>query len=73
MSVTLSLKADVPEADGAHIVFRWKTQVSEIGVSSPLDVTNDGRRFVAIAVGPGRPEPSRPITLVTNWDAELRR
>jgi Tol biopolymer transport system component len=70
MSVTLSLKANVPEANDGRVLFRWNNPVNRIGISSPLDVINDGRRFVAIAVGP---EPSRPITLVTNWDAELKK
>jgi eukaryotic-like serine/threonine-protein kinase len=69
-SVEISLKSGVVEIGVPRILAHWNSPISTIGVSNPLDVTNDGQRFVAVA--PGQP-PSRPITLVTNWDTELKK
>lgn len=70
MSISLSFKSGALEAGFARILSRWNNPVGYIGVSSALDVSNDGQRFVAISVAP---QPSRPITLVTNWDLELKK
>jgi hypothetical protein len=45
--------------------------VGIVGVVSPYDVTADGQRIVLITMP--QQQASRPITLVTNWDAELKK
>jgi len=69
ISVSLSLKTGVVEVGTSQVLTHWNRPIGNIGISNPLDVTKDGQRFVAVAVGR---QPSRPITLVTNWDAELK-
>jgi len=68
MSVSLALKSGVVEVGAAHTLFRFNNPVGNIGIISPYDVSPDGQRLVLITT----PEISRPITLVTNWAAELK-
>jgi len=70
MSVSLSLKPGVVEIGSSHVLARWNNAIGNIGMSSPLDVSLDGQRFVVVAVGQ---QPSRPINLVTNWVSELKQ
>jgi hypothetical protein len=70
MSVEISLQTGVVELGTARALAHWNSPIGNIGMSNPLDVTKDGQRFIAVAVGQ---QPSRPITLVTNWDAELKK
>ena len=71
---TMILEQQYHEAlEAASDLFRrYNHGQSDGGIGTPntLEITKDGRRFVAIAVGR---QPSRPITLVTNWDADLRK
>jgi Tol biopolymer transport system component len=70
MSVPIALKPGVAEVGAAHPLFRFNNPVGIAAVVSPYDVTTDGQRFVLITM----PQlASRPITLVTNWTAELKK
>ena len=44
---------------------------NNVGNFSPFDVTADGRRF--LVAEPNSPAGTVPLTLVTNWDAELKK
>jgi hypothetical protein len=68
MSVSLALKPGVVEVGAAHSLFRFNNPVGNVGIISPYDVSGDGQRLVLITT----PENSRPITLITNWLAELK-
>ncbi|MFY9561956.1 MAG: protein kinase [Terriglobales bacterium] len=70
MSVPITLKTGVVEVGAAHPLFRFNNPVGIVGVISPYDVTPDGQRFVLITTPNQTP---RPITLVTNWTAELKK
>jgi hypothetical protein len=45
-------------------------QTRSMGFSYRYDVADDGKRFLVVA---GLPQDLSPITLVTNWTAELRK
>jgi eukaryotic-like serine/threonine-protein kinase len=69
-SVSIQLKSDAVEVGAPHPLFRLRNPVGNIGLTSPYDVTGDGQRFIVIET----PEQaSKPITLVTNWTAELKQ
>jgi Tol biopolymer transport system component len=68
MSVPITLKTGVVEVGAAQQLFRFNNPVGIIGVISPYDVAADAQRFILITT----PQASRPITLVTNWPAELK-
>ena len=70
MSVEIALKSSLVEPGSPRLLAHWNSPIGGIGTSNTLDITKDGQRFVAIAVGR---QPSRPITLVTNWDRDLRK
>ncbi len=70
MSVPITLKTGVVEVGAAHPLFRFNNPVGIAGVVSPYDVTADGQRIVLITMPH---QASRPITLVTNWTAELKQ
>ena len=68
-SVPITLKSGVVEVAAAHPLFRPSNTIGNVLVVSSYDVTADGQRFVLITT----PQPTpRPITLVTNWTAELK-
>jgi eukaryotic-like serine/threonine-protein kinase len=69
MSVSITLRTGEVEVGEASMLARWNNPIGNIGISSPYDVVLDGQRFIGISVGR---QPSRPITLVTNWTAELK-
>jgi Tol biopolymer transport system component/predicted Ser/Thr protein kinase len=69
ISVPITLKPGIIEVGAAHSLFRFNNPVGIVGVVSPYDVTADGQRFVLITM----PEQAaKPITLVSNWTAELK-
>jgi len=70
MSVPIALKPGVAEVGHVHPLFRFNNPVGIVGVVSPYDVTADGQRFVLITMPQ---QASKPITLVTNWTAELKK
>ena len=70
MSVPIELSASAVELGSNRVLARWNNPIGSFGISSPLDVSPDGKRFVVVAVGR---QPSRPITLVANWTAELKQ
>jgi eukaryotic-like serine/threonine-protein kinase len=70
MSVPITLKPGLVEVGAAHPLFRFNNPVGVIGVVSPYDVTTDGQRFVLITTPQQTP---RPVTLVTNWMADLKQ
>ncbi len=69
VSVPILLKTGGVEAGAAHPLFRFNNPVGIVGVISPYDVTADGQRFILITMPQQAP---KPITLVTNWTAELK-
>ena len=69
-SVPITLKSGVVEVAAARPLFRPNNTIGNVLVVSSYDVTADGQRFVLITT----PQPTpRPITLVTNWTAELKQ
>jgi eukaryotic-like serine/threonine-protein kinase len=69
VAVPITLKPDGIEVGAAHPLFRFNNPVGMVGIISPYDVSADGQRFVLITTPEQTP---RPITLVTNWTAELK-
>ncbi len=69
VSVPVQIKKDAVEVGAPHLVFRLRQPLGNVGVVSPYDVTADGQRFLIIET-PG--QASKPITLMTNWAAELK-
>jgi len=69
MSVPIALKAEGVEVGAARPLFRFNNPIGTVGIVSPYDVSADGQRFVLITTPERTP---RPITLVTNWTAELK-
>jgi len=70
ISVPITLKPQGVEVGAAHPLFRFNNPLGTVGIVSPYDTSADGQRFVLITT----PEQSpRPITLVTNWTAELKK
>ena len=69
VSVPIALKTGVVELGASHPLFRLSNTVGTVGLAGPYDVTTDGQRFVVITTPQ---QASKPITLVTNWTAELK-
>jgi Tol biopolymer transport system component len=69
ISVPITLKPNGVEVGAAHPLFRFNNSLGTVGITSPYDVSPDGQRFVLITTPEQTP---RPITLVTNWTAELK-
>jgi eukaryotic-like serine/threonine-protein kinase len=69
MSVPITLKPEGVEVGAARPMFRFNNPIGTVGIISPYDVSADGQRFVLITTPEHTP---RPITLVTNWTAELK-
>jgi len=67
--VSLALKPGLVEVGAAHSLFLFNNPVGNVGIISPYDVSADGQRLVVITT----PETLKPITLVTNWTAELKQ
>jgi hypothetical protein len=45
-------------------------QARSMGFTYRYDVANDGKRFLVVA---GVPQDLSPITILTNWTAELKK
>ena len=69
MSVPIALKPEGVEVGASRLLFRFNNPIGTVGIVSPYDVSADGQRFVLITTPEHTP---RPITLVTNWTAELK-
>ena len=69
VSVPVQIKKDAVAVGAPHLMFRLRPPLGNVGVISPYDVTANGQRFIVIEI-PG--QESKPITLVTNWAAELK-
>jgi Tol biopolymer transport system component len=69
MSAPITFKTGVAEVGAVHPLFRFNNPVGIVGIVSPYDVTADGQRFVLITMPQ---QAAKPITLVTNWTAELK-
>jgi eukaryotic-like serine/threonine-protein kinase len=65
MAVNVNEKADGISLDTPRLLFHYVS----IGVSRGFDVTPDGQRFLILT---SNYSPSTPLTLVTNWNAELK-
>jgi Tol biopolymer transport system component len=72
MSVSISLGATSVEVGAAHRLFTLAGTVTGGigGLQFPYDVTPDGKRFVIVTAEQTK---IQPITLVTNWTAELKK
>ena len=69
IAAPITLKPGEVEVGNPQTLFRPYNYVGSVGVLSPYDVTADGQRFVLIMTPEQTP---RPITLVTNWNTELK-
>jgi Tol biopolymer transport system component len=70
MSVPILLEAESVEAAAARRLFPLANTIAgNNGLLSPYDVTPDGKRFLVVTADQAK---TPPITLVTNWTAELR-
>jgi DNA-binding winged helix-turn-helix (wHTH) protein/Tol biopolymer transport system component len=65
MAVNFNEKADGLSLDTPRMLFHYVS----IGTSTGFDVTPDGQRFLVVT---SNYSPSTPLTLVTNWNAELK-
>ncbi len=63
-----SVKTDGPTFDVGAIQPLF--QARSMGFTYRYDVANDGKRFLVVA---GLPQDLSPITIVTNWTAELKK
>jgi Tol biopolymer transport system component len=70
MAVPVSLNPTGVQVGARQTLFRFNNPVGIVGIVSPYDVSADGQRIVLITTPQQTP---RPITLVTNWTAELKR
>jgi Tol biopolymer transport system component len=66
MAAEVKTEAGNFEAGAIHPLF----QSRDMGMSFRYDVSKDGQRFLVVG---GVPRPISPITLVTNWTAELEK
>jgi len=69
ISVPIMLNPGGVQVGAAQPLFRFNNPVGLVGIVSPYDVASDGQRFVLITTPQQMP---RPVTLVTNWTADLR-
>ncbi len=69
MAVPITLNRDGVQLGSAQQLFRFSNPVGIVGIVSPYDATADGQRFLLITTPQQTP---RPITLVSNWTAELK-
>ena len=70
VSVPVTFKAGGVEFGAVHPLFRVSNPMNNVGLYDPYDVTRDGKRFVIITIPQ---QASKPITLVTNWMADLKQ
>ncbi len=71
MSVPISLKSDSVEVGVGQPLFPLANTIAgNVGLLTPYDVTPDGKRFIVITASQSK---SLPITVVTNWTAELKK
>jgi len=67
MAVNVDEKAEELSLGSPRTLFHL---ANNVGIFGPYDGTPDGRRFL-LAETP--PSGAVPLTLVTNWDAELKK
>ncbi|HTS56963.1 MAG TPA: hypothetical protein VMH03_05405, partial [Terriglobales bacterium] len=70
VSVPIQLKNDAVEVGAPHPLFRLRNPQGNLGLTSPYDVSGDGQSFIVIETAE---QASKPISLVTNWTAELKQ
>lgn len=70
VSVPMTVTKDAVEAGAPHPLFRLSHALGNVGLVSPYDVTGDSQRFMVIEAAQAA---NKPITLVTNWMAELKQ
>jgi protease II len=68
MAVNVGEKAEEISLGSPRALFHL---VNNAGIVGPFDVTQDGRRFLISETN--SPAGTVPLTLVTNWDAELKK
>ena len=71
MAVNVDEKAEEISLGPPRALFRLATQVIAAATGRAFDVTADGRRFLIVEAN--SPHSTVPLTLVTNWDAELKK
>jgi serine/threonine protein kinase/Tol biopolymer transport system component len=69
MAVNVVESAEAISLGNPRTLFRLSDDIPNISV--PFDVTPDGQRFVMLTSN--QPLDAVPLTLVTNWDAELKK
>ena len=68
------MSAEISAQDGSPVVGKLRALFQKHARPSPhwtFDVSPDGQRFLINTLV--QPSTSEPITLVTNWDAELKK
>jgi Tol biopolymer transport system component len=70
VSVPITLKAGGVQVGAVRPLFRVGNPLNNVGLYDPYDVAQDGKRFVIITFPQ---QASKPITLVTNWMADLKQ
>jgi len=70
VAVPIAMTKDAMEAGAPHSLFRLSHALGNVGLVSPYDVTGDSQRFMVIEAAQAA---NKPITLVTNWMAELNQ
>jgi hypothetical protein len=66
MAVNVDEKVEEISLGSPRVLFHL---ANKAGLYSPFDVTADGRRFLIAEYYP----LTGPLTLVTNWEAELKK
>ena len=67
MAVNVDEKAETLSLGSPRALFH----LANAGIYGQFDVTPDGRRFLIVEIN--SPAGTVPLTLVTNWDAELKK
>lgn len=70
MTVNIDEKAEEISVGPPQALFRLANS-NMMRLGTAFDVTADGRRFLVVEAN--SPQGTVPLTLVTNWDAELRK
>jgi eukaryotic-like serine/threonine-protein kinase len=69
VSVSVQARNDAVVVGASQPLFRLRNALGNVGITSPYEATGDGQRFMVIE---SPQQAAKPITLVTNWTAELK-
>ena len=70
MAVSVKETAEAVERGTPQVLFEDRSLSGATGAAFFYDVTRDGQRFLIVATAEGN---SQPLTLVTNWQAGLKK